>query len=70
MICRTEGSRKYYLAGSRVVTVTLRDAIAPEDPYLSLAKAKAFSVRTGEVVNVNRTSRTIKNYLIKTNVSI
>lgn len=68
--CRVEAARRYPLANGRMVTVILRDTIVPEDPYLSLAKAKALSVRTGEAFNSNRITRPIKDHLIKTNISI
>lgn len=68
--CRVEGERRYTLANGRIVTVILRNSIVPEDPYLSLARAKMLSVRTGEAFNSNRTTKQIKDYLIKTNVSI
>jgi len=68
--CRVEGERRYTLANGRVVTVILRNSIVPEDPYLNLARAKMLSVRTGEAFDANRISKTIKDYLIKTNVSI
>jgi len=68
--CRIEAERRYTLANGRVVTVILRDSIVPEDPYLNLARAKMLSIRTGEAFDANRISRQIKDYLIKTNVSI
>jgi hypothetical protein len=70
MSCRVEVARRYPLANGRIVTVILRNTIAVEDPYLVLARAQALSVRTGEAFNANRTSRTIKDHLIKTNVAI
>ena len=70
MTCRIEGSRRYPLANSRVVTVVIRKNVTVEDPYLVLARAKALSVRTGEPIDVDRISRAIKDYLIKTNISI
>lgn len=68
--CRLEAERVYKLAGGRTVRVILRDSIVPEDPYLSIARAKALSVRTGEALDVDRTPRIIKDFLIKTNISI
>jgi len=68
--CRIEAERRYALANGRIVTVILRDSIVPEDPYLNLARAKALSVRTGEAFNANRVPKNIKDYLVKTNVSI
>ena len=68
--CREEGIRTYPLANGRVVRVILRNSIVPEDPYLSLARAQALSVRTGEAFQSNRVPRIIKDTLIKTNISI
>ena len=70
MLCRTESSKTYPLANGRVVTVTIRSSITIEDPYLVLARAKGLAVRTGEPFDANRTSRAIKDYLIRTNISI
>lgn len=70
MACRTEGVRRYPLAGGRVVTIIIRNTVTVEDPYLVLARAKALSIRTGESISAQRTSRSIKDYLIKTNISI
>lgn len=70
MSCRLEAERVYPLANGRVVTVTLRKTVTPEDPYLVLARAKGLSARTGEPVDADKTPRSVKDYLIKTNISI
>jgi len=70
MACRVEASRRYPLANERVVTVILRRNITVEDPYLVLARAKMLSIKTGSPIDADVTSRTIKDYLIKTNISI
>jgi len=70
MACRIEGVRRYPLANGRVVTITLRNTVTVEDPYLVLVRAKALSIRTGEAISAERTSRSIKDCLIKTNISI
>ncbi len=69
-ICRIELERRYPLANGRIVTVVIRDSVTPEDPYLVLARAKALSVRTNEAFSAERTNRSIKDFLIKTNISI
>lgn len=69
-VCRVELEKKYPLANGRVVTVVVRDSIAPEDPYFVLVRAKALSVRTGEAFNASRTTRSIKDFLVKTNIFI
>lgn len=68
--CRIELEKRYPLANGRMVTVIVRDSVVPEDPYLVLVRAKALSVRTGEALNASRTTRAIKDLLIKTNISI
>jgi hypothetical protein len=68
--CREEAVRRFPIANGRLVTVTLRNSLVPEDPYLVLAKAKAFSVRTGERYTAPKTPRSVKDILIKTNISI
>jgi hypothetical protein len=50
--------------------VIVRSSVTPEDPYLVLARAKALSVRTSEAFSAERTKRSIKDFLIKTNISI
>jgi hypothetical protein len=68
--CRLELERRYPLANGRVVTVIVRNSVTPEDPYLVLARARALSVRTREAFSGERTKRSIKDFLIKTNISI
>lgn len=68
--CREEFQRNYPLANGRIVRVIVRTAVSCEDPYLSLARAKALSVRTGEPYDGNRTEKAIRDHLIKTNISI
>lgn len=67
---RAEAVRSYPLANGRIIRVILRTSIVPEDPYLNRARAKALSVRTGEPYNADTVSRSIKDHLIKTNISI
>ena len=67
---RTEVARTYSLDNGRMLTVILRDTIVPEDPYLNMCRAKCLAVRTGEPYDSDRTSRMIKDQLIKTNVTL
>ena len=69
-ICKTELVRRFPLAQGRVVTVILSDSFSPEDPYINLVRAKALSVRTGELFDANKINRIVKDSLIKTNISI
>jgi hypothetical protein len=66
---RNEVSQSFSLASGRLMTFILRDTIVPEDPYLNMARAKALSVRTGEPYDADRIPRSIKDYLIKTNIT-
>ena len=68
--CREEAVRRFPIANGIVVTVTLRNSLVPEDPYLVLAKAKAYSTKTGSAYNAPKTPRSVKDILIKTNISI
>ena len=70
MSCREEYKRTYALANGRMVTFIIRKTLVPEDPYMSLARAKALSVRTGEEYASDRVDKTIRDHLIKTNVEI
>jgi hypothetical protein len=67
---REEAVRVYPLANGRLVRVILRNSIIPEDPYINMVRAKALSVRTGEPYSRDRITRSIKDHLIKTNISI
>ena len=58
--------RKY----DRLYRYIVRDKIVPEDPYLVLTKAAAFSIRTGEPYNGRSPSRALKDFLIKDSVVI
>lgn len=68
--CREEYRRTYDLANGRRVTYIIRTSVVPEDPYLALARAKALTVRTGEAFASERVSKSIRDYLIKTNIAI
>jgi hypothetical protein len=68
--CRTVLIRKFPLANGRLVSVILRDRLSCDDPYVNLTRATALSLRTGETFNSDRINRSIKDILIKTNISI
>ena len=69
-VCRTELSLTLPLANGRTVTTILRDSVSPDDPYINLARARALEVRTGEPFNAQRVERSVKDVLIKTNITI
>ena len=65
--CRTEQVvtiRKF----GRLYTLTLRDKITVEDPYLVLVKAEAFAIAQGEPFAGVTPSRSVRDFLIKSNV--
>lgn len=56
--------------GNRLYNYVLRDKIVPEDPYLMLVKATAFSIRVSEPYNGTPPSRAVRDFLIKDSVVI
>ncbi len=54
----------------RLYKFVVRDKLMVEDPYLVLVKARAFAIRTGEPFGANPPSRSVRDYLIKSNVVI
>jgi len=63
-------SYSWSLADTKMVYLILRDTITVEDPYINLARAKALAIRTGEPYAAQPVKRTIKDHLIKTNITI
>jgi hypothetical protein len=51
-------------------TIIIRDALAVEDPYLKLVRARLFEIQTGQSFSAEVTSRQIKDDLIKVNIQI
>jgi hypothetical protein len=54
----------------RLYTFKLRDKIAIEDPYLVLVKAEAFSISQGEPYGGLPPERSVRDFLIKSNLVI
>lgn len=54
----------------RLYRYVLRDKIMPEDPYLVMVKAAAFSIQTGEPYNGTPPSRSVRDFLIKSSLVI
>jgi hypothetical protein len=54
----------------RLYTLTARDKLTIEDPYLVLVKAEAFAIRAGEPFNGQIPSRAVRDALIKSSVQI
>jgi hypothetical protein len=62
--CRTEVTTRFYKDG-RMYTMTLRDKIAIEDPYLVLVKAGAFAIQEQEPYAGRLVPRSVRDFLIK-----
>lgn len=58
------------IVGGQQVTMIMRDAIVPYDPYLVLVRAAAYQRMKGGPFPVPRTPRSIKDFLIRTNIAI
>jgi len=67
--CRTEVTMTIQKNG-RLYNFIVRDKIVIEDPYLVLVKAGAFSIRTGEPYAGATPDRSVRDFLIKSNVVI
>jgi hypothetical protein len=67
--CRTEVSFSLRENG-RIYRFVARDKVFPEDPYLVLVKAAAFALQQGEPYNGNTPTRSLKDFLIKSNLVI
>lgn len=67
--CRQEATVNIKKDG-RIYRFVVRDKIVPEDPLLMLTRAVAFAIQTGEAYNGTSPSRSLKDFLIKSNVVI
>lgn len=65
--CRQEATITLRKSG-RLYTYVLHDQIVVEDPYLMLVKAEAFAIKAGEQYNGTVPPRSVRDYLIKSNV--
>ena len=54
----------------RIYRFVLRDKLAPEDLQVVMIRAQAFSVQTGEAYNGRPPKRNVKDFLIKSNITI
>jgi len=66
---RQEYHRTFY-KGGKLYTMTLRDKVIPEDPYLNMIKAYACQVRTGKAYPGQRVDRRYRDFLVRSNVVI
>ncbi len=67
--CRTEVVQVVRKDG-RLYRIVLRDKIVVEDPYLMMVKAFAFAIQQGEPYMGNTPPRSIRDFLLKSNVTI
>ncbi len=65
---RVTASISYPLQNSRVVTLIVRDKVAPDDVIVNRSRAKLLALRTSEVLDIVRVSRDVKDLMIKNNV--
>ena len=68
-IGRTEVTRRVIKNG-KIYTMTLRDKITIEDPYLVMVKASAYAIRTDEPYDARTPRRDYRDMLIKSNLII
>jgi len=67
--CRAEKQFDIHKNGY-IYSFVMRDKIVPEDPYLVLVKAYAFSVRYGSRYPGAEPPRRVRDYLIKSSVVV
>lgn len=54
----------------KLIKIVVRDKVVVEDPYLVMVKAAAFAIQTGKRYNGTTPGRALRDFLIKTSVSI
>jgi len=67
--CRTEVPFTFR-KGDRLYQFVMRDKVIPEDPFLVMVKAIAFSITTGEFYKGMPPERSVRDWLIKNSVVI
>lgn len=67
--CRKEVRIRFKYKG-RLYTQVFRDKASVEDPYLTMVKAAAFAIRTGEPYVMQPPPRNVRDFLIRSNVVI
>jgi hypothetical protein len=68
--CRKEIKITYRHVSGRLVTMTLRDKVSVEDPYIMAIKAAAHAIMTVEPLAAQPVQRSLKDFLIKNSVTI
>lgn len=69
MSTRTEAELVYYV-GARKVVIRAMDAVGPEDAYEAQMKAVMHEIITGEQNVFPYTTREVKDFMIRTNLSV
>jgi hypothetical protein len=67
------GRRETYvesIVGGRRITVIKREDVTPEDPYINLARAAAYSIATKGPFPAPRVPRSLKDHIIRTSITI
>ena len=67
--CRVEEQFAIQIRG-KIYRFTLRDKIVPEDPYLVALKAQAFSISRVEQYRGLPPPRTVRDFLVRTDLVI
>lgn len=67
--CRTEVPIRVRKDG-RLYSFVLRDKVIPEDPYLVMVKARAFSISQNEPYAGKAPNRSVRDFLIKSSIII
>jgi len=67
--CRIESAFTIQING-KLYKFVMRDKIVPEDPFLIALKAAAFSIARAEEYRGTPPPRTIRDFLVKQNVTI
>jgi len=66
---RTETTKRYIKNG-KIYTMTWRNKVVIEDPYLVMVKAAAFAINVDEPYSARPPDRTYKDYLIRSSLVI
>lgn len=66
---RTETTKRFFKNG-KVYTMTWRDKITIEDPFLVMVRASAYAIRMNEPYGARTPRRDYRDYLIKSSLVI
>jgi len=66
---RVENSRRFIKNG-KIYTMTWRDKVVIEDPYLVMVRASAYAIRMNEPYGARTPRRSYRDFLIKSSLVI